>query len=297
MNQIEAFVHTVETGSFKDAGIRLDKRRQVVARSVASLEETCNVSLFTRHTRHVEITEEGKKLYRTAKRVLLDARNFENQLASFNRQLPNSFSVAIDSSLACPEIANCYLAVLEEIPSIDLKISMGGTKQVIDWVSEGTVEMALLFSPLLNLDNLQNITVLDFPVVDVGPPNLVNFGEIKEQDTLSDMTQIVPQSVLDFGYQQGYIDSDKNIFVNDLQESVNMMLAGVGWARLPEFIARPHIEAGRLNAFSRLGGSSGNWYAEVIYANDEMLTLAGDIFLEHALRLREKLYKRNGVRS
>ncbi|MEZ9233008.1 hypothetical protein AB4259_18215 [Vibrio amylolyticus] len=43
---------------------------------------------------------------------------------------------------------------------------------------------------------------------------------------------------------------------------------------------------------SRLGGSAGNWYAEVLYANDEAMTIAGDIFLNQATQLKDKLYSK-----
>ncbi|MEZ8824606.1 hypothetical protein AB6E04_09610 [Vibrio amylolyticus] len=47
---------------------------------------------------------------------------------------------------------------------------------------------------------------------------------------------------------------------------------------------------GELSGFSRLGGSAGHWYVEVFYANDEAMTIAGDIFLNQATQLKDRLY-------
>ncbi|GLP96302.1 LysR family transcriptional regulator [Paraferrimonas sedimenticola] len=286
LSQLQAFVHTFETGSFKEAAVRLNKRRQVVARSVAMLEEICNITIFERHVRHLEVTDEGRKLYQYAKRVLRDLHQFDEQLASFNRQLPNEFRLAVDLSLSCPQISNCYLGALEEIPTIDLQVLSGGTKQCIEWVQGGVVEMALLFSPVLNFENLQNVTVLDFELVEVASPQEINAGQVLSENEIADMTQIVPQFIFDYGHENAHIDSDKVIKVNNMQESINMIRAGVGWARVPKFIAQPYVDAQQINSFSRMGGLSASWYAEVLYPSDESLSLAGDIFLSKLMQLQ-----------
>ena len=62
LEQLQAFVATVETGSFSAAGRRLGKAQSSVSAAVANLEIDLDNVLFTRNSRYPELTEEGKRL-------------------------------------------------------------------------------------------------------------------------------------------------------------------------------------------------------------------------------------------
>ncbi|MBV1901698.1 MAG: LysR family transcriptional regulator [Kordiimonadaceae bacterium] len=63
--------HTVaESGSFTNAGTRLNCSQSAVSRQIRSLEESLNVSLFTRHARGLVLTQEGQELFSTARDVV-----------------------------------------------------------------------------------------------------------------------------------------------------------------------------------------------------------------------------------
>ena len=56
--QLQDFLLTYETGSFKSAAIKSGKRSQVIAKLVATLEESSDVLLFERHARRLDVTGE-----------------------------------------------------------------------------------------------------------------------------------------------------------------------------------------------------------------------------------------------
>ena len=62
IEQLEAFVATVETGSFSSAARSLHKAQSVVSQHVINLEIDCNASLFDRSGRYPQLTSAGKKL-------------------------------------------------------------------------------------------------------------------------------------------------------------------------------------------------------------------------------------------
>jgi len=63
--------HTVaESGSFTNAGQRLNCSQSAVSRQIRALEESLNVSLFTRHARGLVLTQEGQELFSTAREVV-----------------------------------------------------------------------------------------------------------------------------------------------------------------------------------------------------------------------------------
>ena len=76
LEQLQAFVATVETGSFSAAGRRLGKAQSSVSAAVANLEIDLDNVLFTRNSRYPELTEEGKRLLAEAYLILERCEHF-----------------------------------------------------------------------------------------------------------------------------------------------------------------------------------------------------------------------------
>lgn len=72
--QLEAFVNVVQHHSFSKAAKEMFLSQPTVSAHVVSLEQELSCRLFDRTTKHVEVTEEGEKLYGYAKKML-DLRN------------------------------------------------------------------------------------------------------------------------------------------------------------------------------------------------------------------------------
>ncbi|GAL31586.1 transcriptional regulator LysR family [Vibrio maritimus] len=287
LNQLQAFVVTVEEGSFKAAARKLNKSAQVIARFISMMEDSCNVLLFERQVRQLHVTEEGKKLYRYAKRMMLESEKLDAQLKSFDEQLPYAFSVAIDNSLSCAAVARCYLSVLSEFPTIDLKIMSGDTKQVIEWVKSGEAEVALAFSPLTPIEGIQEMVAFNFATSEVASSSLVANEAVLTQEEQVNMTQLVPQFIYDYGHAGRYISSDKTIVCNGFDEILTMLELGVGWARVPKYKVHTLLKEGKVHEFRAEGSVPVNWYAMLYYPHESQLSVAADIFIEKAISLNE----------
>ncbi|MEZ9925521.1 LysR family transcriptional regulator [Vibrio breoganii] len=290
--QLEAFVVTVETGSFKAAAIKLNKRSQAVAKLVALMEDSCNLTLFERHVRRLVLSSDGKRIYQFAKRIMRDTMQLDAMLSSIDQQLPSHFTIAIDSAIACPEVTQCYQEVIKQIPTLKLEVITGGTNEISDLVKNGNAEMALRFYPFSEVEGLTSVTVLNFAMVTIAAPQLINHGAVISDHELAQLTQIVPKFVYQYGFENPHVLSDKSIISNNMSSSLSMLCAGMGWMIVPDFIAKPYLDNGDLVEFSIEGAVQMGWMAEVIYPNEELLSMAGDIFLQQALLLQDSLSKR-----
>src|SRR5881392_3340249 len=77
-----AFVAVIDTGSFSAAAERLAQTPSGVSRSISRLESHLGMSLMTRTTRRLDLTEEGEWLLARARKILSDLQDTEEQLAS-----------------------------------------------------------------------------------------------------------------------------------------------------------------------------------------------------------------------
>ena len=79
-DKLRIFHAAAEAGSFTHAGDQLHMSQSAVSRQVSSLERDLKVSLFHRHARGLQLTEQGEMLYRTAADVLSKLQTAETLL-------------------------------------------------------------------------------------------------------------------------------------------------------------------------------------------------------------------------
>ena len=79
--QLDAFVAVAEHGGFSAAAKHLNLSPPSVTRLIAALEARLDARLFVRTTRHVSLTETGRRLFADATRVLADLDTIEGVAA------------------------------------------------------------------------------------------------------------------------------------------------------------------------------------------------------------------------
>ncbi len=79
-DKLRIFHAAAEAGSFTHAGDQLHMSQSAVSRQVSSLERDLKVSLFHRHARGLQLTEQGEMLFRTAADVLSKLQTAETLL-------------------------------------------------------------------------------------------------------------------------------------------------------------------------------------------------------------------------
>ena len=72
------FAAVIDTGSFSAAAERLRQTPSGVSRSVSRLESQLGMTLITRTTRRLDLTEEGEWLLVRARKILSDLRDGRN---------------------------------------------------------------------------------------------------------------------------------------------------------------------------------------------------------------------------
>ena len=90
VEQLTAFVESVETGGFKAASRRIGKHAVTISGLVANLEAELGFDLFIRKPRSLELTEKGGELYSYAKSALHELEYFDAK-ADGRQSLPRRY--------------------------------------------------------------------------------------------------------------------------------------------------------------------------------------------------------------
>ncbi|KAA5606395.1 LysR family transcriptional regulator [Roseospira marina] len=130
-----AFARAGSLGSFTAAARALSVSPSAVSKSVQRLEAQLGVALFTRTTRSLTLTAEGRDLHERAIRLLRDAEEIE-QVAMTARSEPSGrLRIATSLPIGLHVIAPVLPTFRETYPkvTVDLRLS----DQIIDIVDEG----------------------------------------------------------------------------------------------------------------------------------------------------------------
>jgi len=115
--------HTVaESGSFTNAGARLNSSQSAVSRQIRALEESLRVSLFTRHARGLVLTQEGQELFNTAREVVLRIEETERSLMEAKGRPSGVLRVTTMVTFGAVWLTPHLEQFMNEYPDIDIKL-------------------------------------------------------------------------------------------------------------------------------------------------------------------------------
>lgn len=123
LKQLQYFVVSVESGSFKKAADILYTTQPHISKSIKALETELDVQILERKARGVEVTEAGKKIYEYACNMLVDA-------AKIHAVEEEEEKVLHVASAVGDRFAALFGAYCEERVTEGLKV----------WYQDGTVE-------------------------------------------------------------------------------------------------------------------------------------------------------------
>jgi len=99
IRRFEMFVRTADAGSFVAAARSMDLTPSAVSRAVGELEKVLGVTLFNRNTRHLELTEDGRRLHHQVMDLLDRLRALEVSVAPSEGRVDGTVRVGLSAAL------------------------------------------------------------------------------------------------------------------------------------------------------------------------------------------------------
>lgn len=252
LNLLAVFARVAESGSFSEAARRLGSSRSAVSKAVAKLEVALGARLLNRTTRHLSLTEIGAAVAEHGSRILEEAADAENLVASLTSEprgvLRISASVAFGTLHVAPALAE-FLPLYPKI-KVDLTI----TDRWIDLAEEG-------YDLIIQVTGQPQEHLVARKLAPVrrqlcATPEYFHQRGIPQtpMDLVShnclDYTRSGEQGRWRFTGPEGDISVPVNgpLHVDDDEALSQAVLGGLGVALLPTFIIGKDLQAGNLQA-------------------------------------------------
>jgi DNA-binding transcriptional LysR family regulator len=248
LDQLRVLVTIAEAGSFTAAGRRLGRVQSAISQTIATLENTQGVVLFDRSSHRPVLTDAGRVLVDHARLVLASASRFEAVAAGTRKGLEPELVVAIDPLVPTAPFIDSLRSLGTTLPSLPVRFStegLGGSLRRLQ-SNPAAIGICLLLPgvpeditayPLLRIKML--------PVVAPGHP-LASLGRPATDDDLAQHVQLVLSDPVDSGSPHYGLSSARLWRFVDLGRRLDVLLAGLGWCRMPEHLVAGLILAGNL---------------------------------------------------
>lgn len=144
IQKYQAFVKTVEYGSFTKAAEKLNYSQSGISRMINDLEQEWKVTLLERGKTGIKLTSDGTKLLPYAKNICNDFEKLQMQVDEINGLQSGLIRIGTFSSVATHWLPNIIKEFQKDYPNIDYELLLGDYREIEKWIDEGRVDCGFL---------------------------------------------------------------------------------------------------------------------------------------------------------
>ena len=241
IDSLKCFVLVAESLSFARAAEAMYKSQPAVTKQIRSLEEELGVALFTRSTRHVELTPAGMSFYKDAKDIILNSQMAIDRAKRQNTG-EHSLSIGLSNPTALFHLSPILSALREECPEIHPNIQVLGYKLILNLFTENKLDVLFYYKenmPLKTGANFKEIRQDSFVcLLPAGhrfeAKESLSIQDLKDEPIIVCNPLNAPLSTASFQQQLLDCHSPHNVLYCDSVEIAHCMVeSGLGATILP----------------------------------------------------------------
>jgi DNA-binding transcriptional LysR family regulator len=251
---IAAFVAVARSGGFSAASRALGTPVANISRKVALLEEDLGVRLFVRTTRHVALTEGGKRYFEACSRVIDDLRDADEEVTGEYRQPKGDLVITAPLGFGQQHLQPVVHDFLQAYPQVNVHLQL--SDRVVALVEEH-VDCALRIGALSDSSLVARDLGSIHMVVCAAPAYLEARGAPANLEALSEhacisWTGLGPYKTWTFTDRASGKDVERQVPVRvrlsttTAESALKAALAGLGLVQATSYQVAPHVAQGLL---------------------------------------------------
>jgi DNA-binding transcriptional LysR family regulator len=240
IQSVQAFVEVSDSGSFSRAARALFLTQPAVSKRIQSLELALDVKLFDRIGKRVQLTEAGRALLPSCRRILDEIDESQRIISNLRGATRGRLRLATSHHIGLHRLPAALREYANNWPLVELELRFIPSELACEQVINGTIELALITLPESADERLLLQPVWQDPM----------YAVVSSEHALAARNRVTRAQLLQYpavlpshgSYTRQLIDT-----ALDLDETVNTLLetdyletikamvqAGLGWSMLPE---------------------------------------------------------------
>ncbi|HEX7858269.1 MAG TPA: LysR family transcriptional regulator [Sphingobium sp.] len=240
IRRLNYFVRVAQDGSLTKAAAILRIAQSALSRQMRLLEEELGVPLFDRTARGMRLTGEGTQLLASVAGPLRELELAIQNIRSGPSAVEANLALGLPPSIADLLARPLALALRAAFPNVRFRIIEGPTGGLVDWLSRGMIDFALLEETAHN-DLLSEQKLLSLPLLLAGPPDSpIESDRTVEPAEALRLPLIVPshhlglRAVINDAAIRTQAKLDIRFEADTARLTKDLVMSGMGYAILPE---------------------------------------------------------------
>jgi len=239
LRDLKYIVAVAETKSFVKAAEQCFVSQPTLSMQIKKLENSLNIKIFERNNKHVLVTEIGKQVIETAKRILQDAEHISILAKHEQDPFAGDFTLGAFPTIAPYILPKLIPLIKKKLPNLRLILVEEKTDILLHKLKTGLIDAALLAGPLhdesliaekLFDDEFKLAVATNHPLAE---QTIINPDELTNQPLLLlDEGHCLRDQALQFCQLSG-IDEEQNVRATSLETLRQMVIAGTGITFMP----------------------------------------------------------------
>lgn len=250
---LEMLQRIAASGSFAAAARASGMVPSALTYRVRQIEDALDVLLFDRGSRQAKLTEAGRELIREGNRLLLEVDAVANRVRRVATGWEPQFTIAVDSIIDRTTMMELCAAFFALEPPTRLRLRSETLSGTLNALTSGLADLALgIVAEPSGMSGLQMLPLgtqrFVFAVAPQHPlasaPEPLSDQVIRQHRIVAVADSVQRGS----GMSVGLLGGQDVFTVTSMQDKLEAQMRGLGCGSLPEGIALPYIETGRLVA-------------------------------------------------
>ena len=251
LTRMRAFIDVVEAEGFSAAARKIGRSKALLSKYVRELEDELGALLLNRTTRQFSLTEAGHTYYRRATEIVREIDSLADAVRDSSGDVRGRIRLTAPRTFADAPIGQSLIDFAKEHPDIVLDIHLDD--RFVDLVEEG-YDLAIRITRLES-SSLIARKLAAFGIRICAAPELIEkHGRPTRPQDLAQMPCVIDTngrwlSNWPFVNERGEpitVAVTGRLEVNSPQSVRAAAVAGLGFATMPDFIARPALDDGTL---------------------------------------------------
>jgi DNA-binding transcriptional LysR family regulator len=260
MNKNPITIEVLETldaierrGSFAKAAEELNKATSAISYAIQKLEEQLDISLFQRQGRRSVLTPAGRLVLAEGRDILKTTARLANKAKEVATGWEPRLSIAIESLQSFGQFFEVLCTFLDEHPTIEIDVSECVLNGGWDALEQGRVDLVVGSpGPVPLQKGYRAIPICSANLVPVIASQHEHAKHIQSQEALNaimpELRRIITHdtSFVSVARSEGLSSDGRHFYVQNMDQKVNAILAGIGIGHLPRHRIQHAIDSGQL---------------------------------------------------
>lgn len=251
LNRLQLFREVVLAGSFSKAAARLRMPKSRVSRHIAQLEHDLGVQLIYRTTRQFRLTQAGTDLFQKTAPLLGELREAVNQISEGSEEVAGLLKVTVPEDIGCELMASICADFLRLYPKVE--IGLHASNAIVDLVKD-SIDIAVRIGPARDSTMVRRKIGQVGLILVASPAFLERHGHVTRLEQLEGLPHLGFSAPgqrkhvvrMTNGRETRALKLDAPFSCNNFFVLRRMALEGVGFTRMPAFLAAEGLASGTL---------------------------------------------------